>query len=357
MTESADKDQRTEFPTSKRIEEAREEGNLAVSREVSTWATFVAGLMVLGWFGPFLGRQMLVSLRVFLERPEQVSLEDGGLQNVLLGVLSSVGLSATLVFGVVLMGGTLGTMVQTDFYINPSRVELNAQRVFSLQGFKRLFSTDSLADLVRSFLKLVVMGYVVYRIMKPVVMEAEDLVGRELMSGMSYLHDEAMHLLIVLLVIITAIAVADWIYTRFQYFKSLRMTKQEVKDEHKQMEGDPMIKGRLRRIRLEKARRRMMAKVPEADVVITNPTHYAVALKYDNAKMDAPVLLAKGLDKLAERIRDMADENEIPIVSNPPLCRALYDTVELDEPIQPEHYRAVAEVISYVYKLKKKLVK
>ena len=357
MTESSDKDQKTEEPTGKRIEEAREEGNLAVSKEVATWTTFIGALMVVAWLGPILGRQIAVSLRIFLERPEQISLEDGGLQNMLLGVLTSVGLATTLVFGVMFLAGTLGTMVQTGFYMNPSRVKMDFKKVFSLQGVKRLFSLDSIADLVRSFLKMVVLGYIVYRVMRPVILESESLVGRELMSSIAFLQDEAIHLIVVLLVVITAIAVADWVYTRYQYFKNLRMTKQEVKDEYKQMEGDPMIKGRLRRIRLEKARRRMMAKVPEADVIITNPTHYAVALKYDNTKMEAPVLLAKGVDKIAERIRDMATEHDIPIVSNPPLCRALYDTVELDESIQPEQYRAVAEVISYVYKLKKKFQK
>lgn len=355
MTESADKDQRTEDPTSKRLDEAREEGNLAVSKEVSTWATFVGALLVVAWLGPFMGQQLLIGMRIFLERPEQISLEDGGLQNVMLGILSASGISITLVFGVMFLASTLGTMVQTGFYVNPARVKLDVEKVFSLQGMKRMFSTDALADLVRSFLKMVVMGYIVYRIMEPVVLQSEALVGRELMGSMAFLQDEAVHMIIVLMVVITMIAVADWVYTNYQYMKNLRMTKQEVKDEYKQMEGDPMIKGRLRRIRLEKARRRMMAKVPEADVVITNPTHYACALKYDNNKMEAPVMLAKGLDRLAERIRDMATEHEIPIVSNPPLCRALYDTVDLDEQIQPEHYRAVAEVISYVYKLKKKL--
>jgi flagellar biosynthetic protein FlhB len=158
-----------------------------------------------------------------------------------------------------------------------------------------------------------------------------------------------------LMLIITVIAIADIIYVRWSYFKSLRMTKQEVKDEHKQMEGDPMVRGRLRSIRLEKARRRMMAKVPNASVIVTNPTHYAIALEYDGSKMAAPVVTAKGVDNVAMRIRSVAEEHDIPIVSNPPLARTLYDTVELDDPIEPEQYRAVAEVISYVFKLKNKV--
>lgn len=180
------------------------------------------------------------------------------------------------------------------------------------------------------------------------------LISLGLTSAFQYLEDNAAHLITVLLVLITVIAVADILFTRYQYFKGLRMTKQEVKDEYKQTEGDPAIKGRLRNIRLEKARRRMMANVPTASVVITNPTHYAIALKYDGFKMAAPVLVAKGADRVALRIREVAEENEVPMISNPPLARALYDTVDLDQPITPEHYRAVAEVISYVYKLKNK---
>jgi flagellar biosynthetic protein FlhB len=157
-----------------------------------------------------------------------------------------------------------------------------------------------------------------------------------------------------LLLVFTVIAAADLFYTRWKYIHDLRMTKTEVKDEHKQQEGDPMIKGRLRQLRSEKARKRMMSAVPKADVIITNPTHYAVALQYDNRKMQAPVVIAKGINLIAERIRAIAEENRIPLVSNPPLSRALYETVEIDQSIPAQHYRAVAEVISYVYKLRKR---
>jgi flagellar biosynthetic protein FlhB len=173
------------------------------------------------------------------------------------------------------------------------------------------------------------------------------------MDSIAFLHKQAVHLVLVLLVVFTLIAAGDLFYQRYQYIKGLRMTKAEVKDEYKQQEGDPIIKSRLRQMRLEKARKRMMAQVPKADVVITNPTHYAVALKYDSGKMAAPTVLAKGIDRVAERIRELAEENKIALVSNPPLARALYDTVEIDKEIPAAHYRAVAEVISYVYKLKK----
>jgi flagellar biosynthetic protein FlhB len=170
---------------------------------------------------------------------------------------------------------------------------------------------------------------------------------------MAYMHREAVHLILILLLVFAVIAFGDFFYQRWHYIKTLRMSKVEVKDEYKQQEGDPMIKSRLRSIRLEKARKRMMAAVPRADVVVTNPTHYAIALEYDNKRMVAPIVLAKGVDRIAERIREIALENNIPLVSNPPLARALHDTVEIDQQIPTQHYRAVAEIISYVYKLKK----
>ena len=169
------------------------------------------------------------------------------------------------------------------------------------------------------------------------------------------MHDMAIVLIFATVAVMTAIAALDYLYQRHAFIKQMKMTKQEVKDEHKQSEGDPIIKSRIRRLRLERARQRMMAAVPRADVVITNPTHYAVALEYKMEEMPSPKLIAKGIDELAQRIREVAEENDIPVVENPPLARALYSAVDLDEEIPPEHYKAVAEVIGYVMRLKGKL--
>lgn len=350
----ADQDQKTEEPTGRRLGEAREKGNLAISREMSSWFMIVGILLLVTWFGPALASSMKISLAVFLEKPHQISLEGGGLQNALMGVVTASTFSAILAFGILLIAAVLGTMIQTDFYVGGGKLKLDISKLSPMKGIQNIFSMNSISELVKSFFKLVVLGYLSYAVLKPVFIEMPLLITFSLTTAFDFLHDNAVHLITVLLVLITVIAVADILYTRYQYFKGLRMTKQEVKDEYKQTEGDPMIKGRLRNIRLEKARRRMMANVPTASVVITNPTHYAIALKYDGFKMAAPVLVAKGADRIALRIREVAEEHEVPMISNPPLARALYDTVDLDQPITPEHYRAVAEVISYVYKLKNK---
>lgn len=351
----SDKDQKTEAPTGKRLDEAREKGRLPVSREVSSWAIFLTILISVGWLFPIMGPQLIANLRPFLEKPDQFSLEQGGLQSLLFKLLLHIGLATGTVFGLLLLAAILSIGLQTGFYVNVSRLQPDFTKLSFITGIKNLFSISTVVEFIKSIAKLVIIGGISLLIFIPLIKHLPEYAGRDLMDIMKFSNTEIFHLITILLVIVTLIAISDLIFQRYNYYKSLRMTKQEVKDEHKQTEGDPMIKSRLRQIRLEKARRRMMAQVPKADVIITNPTHYAVALQYDNTRMAAPVLLAKGTDRVAERIREVAETNNIPLVSNPPLARALHETVEIDEAIKPEHYRAVAEVISYVYKLRKKM--
>jgi flagellar biosynthetic protein FlhB len=350
-----DQDQKTEEPTGKRLDEARERGQLPISREMSTWTVFVGVLLVVAYLGAGMARDMLAGLRVFMEMPHAINLEGPGFQTALAGIMVRRGLATVLVFGVLFAAAVLGTGLQTGFYATTERLNPDFSRVSPLHGLKRLFSKDSLAELLKSIVKLVVIIVIMGFVFAPLMDILPLYAGRSLTEVLGFLHREAVHVIVILMLIITLIAVADLLYQRFTYFRNLRMTRQEIRDEHKQMEGDPMIKSRLRGIRLEKARKRMMAQVPKADVVVTNPTHYAVALQYDGMKMAAPVVVAKGADRIALRIREVADEHAVPLVSNPPLARALYDTVDVDQAVTPQHYRAVAEVISYVYKLKKKV--
>jgi flagellar biosynthesis protein FlhB len=354
MAES-DQEQKTEDPSDKRIEEARDEGQLPVSREMATWFLFIATLIVIAWLVPGMSLRMAASMRPFLESSHAISLEGGGIQRALGNVMTEIGVATAITYALLAAAVIIGTMLQTGFYFNTARLKFDVTKISPLNGFRTLFSVRSLVEFGKSFFKLVVIGLVAVCVFWPLIDKLPFFVGHDLTLSLQFLHKEAIHLIVIMMLVITLIAVTDLLYQRFSYFRGLRMTKQEVKDEHKQMEGDPMIKSRLRAIRLEKARRRMMAQVPKADVVITNPTHYAVALAYDNKKFAAPMVVAKGINLIAERIRAMAEEHDVPLVSNPPLARALYDTVEVDDIIAPAHYRAVAEVISYVYKLKKKV--
>jgi flagellar biosynthetic protein FlhB len=209
-------------------------------------------------------------------------------------------------------------------------------------------------EFIKSLLKISIVGVVAVTLMMPHFYSVEQYAGQPVSGLVTDIKSMALELMSAVIAVMTIVALVDLIFQRREFMKKMMMSRQELKDEYKQSEGDPMIKGRLRQLRMDKARRRMMQNVPKADVVITNPTHYAVALQYEPSDMNAPVVLAKGTDLIALRIREVAEENKISIIQNPPLARALFTSVEIDEEVPAEHYRAVAEIISYVFKLKKK---
>lgn len=354
MAEEEDQDQKTEDPTQKRLEESREEGQLPISREVGTWFMFVGMIVTLAVMGPMLGGSMARTLRVFFEKPHQLRVEDQGVQRVLGQVLLDLGFPMALIFLLLLVLALAGTMIQTGFFIAPNILKFDLMRLSPLEGLKRIFSKTSLVEFAKGLVKVGALAYVAWGVIKPIVAAIETYEGHDMMFIAEAIRSQSIRLILVMMVMMTLIAAVDYFYQRYTWYQKLRMSKTEVRDEHKQSEGDPMIKARLRQIRMEKSRKRMMAQVPNADVIITNPTHFAIALKYDPGKMNAPTVLAKGADLIAQRIRELAAEHDIPLVSNPPLARTLYQTVDIDEEIPAQHYRAVAEIISYVYKLKKK---
>ncbi|MER2520453.1 MAG: flagellar biosynthesis protein FlhB [Bdellovibrionales bacterium] len=349
-----DQDQKTEQPTSKRLDEAREKGQLPISREIAAWMSFAGIVLIVAGLSQGVEKNVAMFLRSFIEYPHAIRLDIAGLQNLLFVSVVRITVGVGICFAVMIVAAVAGIMLQTGFFASTALLKPDFARLSPMNGIKRLISMNALVELLKSFVKLVVLGFATYVTLKPLIYKMETLPGVPLLNSMALLQEEAVDILILLLVVFTFVAVGDLLYKRYEYMKNLRMTKTEVKDEFKQQEGDPVVKGRLRQIRMEKARKRMMAQVPKADVVITNPTHYAIALQYDNTKMAAPILLAKGVDQVAVRIRELAQESNVPLVSNPPLARVLYETVDLDESIPPQHYRAVAEIISYVYKLKRK---
>jgi flagellar biosynthetic protein FlhB len=349
-----DKDDKTEAPSGKRLGEAREHGQLPISREVAMWVSLLGVLTVISMVVPTIMRQMAVFLRGFLESPHMYALDEDSVQSLFFSIFGQIALIAGIAFALMVSAIVLGFMIQTGFFFAPDLLKLDFMRLTPMRGLKRLFSLSSLVELGKSLGKMAFLGGMAFLVLRPIADEAPGYMGMPLDVILAFLQHKVIHLIEMLLLVFTAIAALDFFYSRFQYIRNLRMTKTEVKDEFKQQEGDPMIKSRLRSMRIERSRKRMMAQVPKADVVITNPTHYAVALQYDTKKMAAPTVVAKGINLIALRIREVAEENRIPLVSNPPLARALHDTVEVDQQIPTQHYRAVAEIISYVYKLKKR---
>lgn len=351
-----DQDQKTEDPTGKRLSEAREKGQLPISREVPAWTLFAGILITFTWLGLPTFENLMREVRVFIEMPDMIRVDDRGFQAVIYTAILKATYSSWLVLLMLAAATILGYLSQNGLFYSFDLLKFDWARLSWVAGVKRIFSMNALFEFGKGTLKFLFLGFLSYIALKPAIDGVLTYADHPLMEILAYIHDQSVHLIAVLLGAFTVIAVADLFYRRYEYIKNLKMTKTEVKDEYKQQEGDPNVKSRLRQLRMEKARKRMMANVPKADVVITNPTHYAVALRYDSEKHGAPVVVAKGINLIADKIREIAEESRVPLVSNPPLARALHDTVELDRAIPPEHFKAVAEIISYVYKLKKRKI-
>jgi flagellar biosynthetic protein FlhB len=348
--------EKTEEPTARKLSKAREKGDLARSQEVSSWFSILSFAAITAFFFPSVVVDYGDILGAILMRAHDYPLDIGQLtetsKELLWSVLAALAVPAVIVLAAALASG----LMQTGgllFTAQPIKPEL--QKIGFKRGFKKMFSLNALMEFLKGIAKIVIVSAVLLYVIWPDRDQIVGLVRVEVPVFAEILRTEILKVLVAVLVVMTLIAIIDTTYQRYSHRKKLRMTKQETRDENKETEGDPKIKNRLRRIRIERARQRIMAAVPHADVVITNPTHYAVALKYDQASMAAPRLTAKGVDVLALRIREVARENGIPIVENPPLARALHGGIELDQEISGEHYKAVAEVIGYVMRVHGKL--
>jgi flagellar biosynthetic protein FlhB len=352
MSEQPDDAQKTEEPTAKRLRDARSKGQVAVSREINTWVLlFGTGLMIALLF-PSLMRDLTAIFVAFIERPHELLADAGGLGNVLSTLVMEIALILALPMAILFVIALVAGIAQTGINFATKPIEPELSKISPLKGLQRLFSAKQLVEFLKGIFKIVIVGFVGTILLLPEIGRLDTLPSMSMGELMTEIDALILRIFIGILAILFVIAVADLIFQRMQHIKQLRMTKQEVKEEFKNTEGDPQVKGRLRQIRRQRSRERMMQAVPTADVVVTNPTHFAVALAYKPEEMEAPVLVAKGQDFLAQRIRGVAEENDVPIVENPPLARALYAGVDLDQEVPSEHYEAVAQVISYVFNLK-----
>ncbi len=353
MAES-EKDQRTQEPTSKRLEDARKRGEVAMAPEMRHAAMLIGALVVTGG----LGASAFAGLSTMLVRlwgdADEFRVDPEGAQSLMTGIALHFLWSLLPVFGVLVACAIGIGFLQGPFTISWTRLSPKWSKFNPVSGLGRLFGKRALIEFSKTLAKFSGIAFVVMTVLRPRLVGLDQLVGYTpgaLAHAAGSLMFEAVR---AAAISVAVLAMADFIYQRRAFLQRMRMTLQEVKDEHKQSDGDPKIKAKIRQIQMQRSRRRMMAAVPTASVIVTNPTHYAVALKYDHGQMAAPLVVAKGVDAIALKIREIAKEANVPIVESPPLARALFASVEIDRPIPIEHYAAVAEIIGYVMRLAKK---
>lgn len=344
--------EKTEEPSQRRLDEALERGDVVKSQEVNTWFVIGGATLVLMMFSGSASTTLTTTMRGLISNAHLVRVDGPALPLLFQQIGTELIAAIALPFLVLLLAAIGGNMIQHRLVWTFDSIMPKFSKISPMAGFKRLFSMQSVANLAKGLMKIVVIGTVLSALMWPERDHMEALITLDLAALLPFTLKLALKLMGATVAMLAIVAAADYLFQYRSWHERQKMSLQELKDEFKNTEGDPHVKGRLKQLRQVRMKKRMMANVPKASVVITNPTHYAVALQYERG-MDAPVCVAKGMDALALKIREIATENSIPIVENPPLARALHATVEIDDEIPPEHYKAVAEVIGYVMKLRK----
>lgn len=341
-------EEKTEEPTSKKIEDARKEGNVPKSQDLSGFITLVVALVLVFVMMPFIGKQLIFLYHYYQSLIGVEFTKELFYQIVITSTFRTLMMILPISVSIAI-AGVIGSVMQFGFIFTTKPLEFNLNKINPISGFKKLFSIKKLIESVKIILKVSLVFVVAFYFLLSFVKDLPQTLLFTMFSQLLWLREKIMILAAVMLMLFLIISLLDVLLVRFQYFKDLRMSKQEIKDEYKQMEGDPQVKGKIRSLQRQMAQRRMMQDIPVADVVITNPTHYAVALRYDKTKENAPVVLAKGVDYLALKIRSIAMQNQVPIIENPPLARELYKVCDLQDEIPANLYKAVAEVLSFVY--------
>jgi len=351
VAEGGDK---SEEPTPHRLREAREKGQVAKSREITVAFVLLLSYFLFKYLGEFMWLNLTSSASaIFQLIPEARDFNLSLAGYTLLLALRGLALVVLPIFGIAWIATFIAEAMQTGFVFSLDPLTPKIERLNPLEGFKKMFSLQGLVELVKSLFKIIVVFYIAWNAAKEelpfIVILIEAQPWDAIVLGGSIVYKIAIRVGMFYI----AVAILDYLYRRWEYMRNLKMTRQEVKEEYKRLEGDPMVKQRMRDLQRQVAMSRMMGAVPQADVVVTNPTHVAVALKYETARMKAPLLLAKGERKIAEEIRRIAEAHEITIVQNEPLARSIYRTTRVNQEVPSELYQAVAEVLAYVYKIKR----
>ena len=352
VAEDEDEASKTEEPSERKISKAKEEGDIAISQDAKSFIMLTGMLFVVWLIIPLMGKMFYDYFGKFILVPETIPTDSRHLRllffNCFVDLIKILGIP----LAIFMVLGIAASLMQTGFIYAPKKLMPDWNRLNIFAALTKFINMKKIVESLKGIMKIAVISWIAIVVLTPYLSKSELMPDMATQHILKLIHHIVILLIFTVVIAVLVIAVADYAYQRYSHLKKLRMTKQEVKDEYKQTEGDPLVKSRIRQIRMERARHRMMENVPKSDVVIVNPTHYAVALQYKMETMDAPVVVAKGLDNLALRIKALAEENDVPIVENPPLARALFASVEIDQAIPPEHFKAVAEVIGYVMQLK-----
>lgn len=349
----ADDAEKTEEPTPKKIEDAKKEGNVPRSQDASGFVTLTiavgATFALLGFINFRLEKLYIYYHSLMGTELTKNVIFDIGLTSLKEMLLMIVPLSL-----LVAVSGIIAGVLQFGFNFTTKPLEPKLEKIDPIKGFGKLFSMKKLVEGIKITAKVMIIFAIAFYFLIEFTKELTTVISYPLIAQLTWLRDKIIILVVVMLILFFILALIDLLIVRFQYFRDLRMSKQEIKDEYKNMEGDPQVKARIKRVQMEMAQKRMMQDIPSADVIITNPTHYSVAIRYDKNRENAPRIVAKGVDHLALKIREIGRENLIQIVENPPLARELYKSCDIDTLIPDTLYKAVAEVLAFVYQAKRK---
>ena len=342
--------EKTEDPTAKRQSDARAEGNIPRSQELSSTFVLLAGFWSLKVFGGYIYNEITVYF-TYIYNHLNTTVDTETVMRLFLGIIILLGKTAFPILLIIMIFGLSVSLYQVGINFTTKPLELKFSWLNPINGFGRIFSKKSLVELLKSILKIIIIGYFIFSYLKDQILQMPKLLYLDINASLPLISDIILTLAFKVIGVIFVLSVFDYAYQKWDHFQSLKMSKDEVKEEFKQQEGDPQIKGKIKQKQRQMAMARMMQEVPKADVIVTNPTHFAVALKYQKG-MKAPEVIAKGQDYVAQRIKDVAREAGVAIIEDKPLARALYAAVEIGEMVPPELYKSVAEVLAYVYRLK-----
>lgn len=352
MAEGAEQEDKTEEPSLRKLEQAHEKGDVPKSQEVGAWFVISASALAMGLLAPSAAGSLTTWLRGLIAGSGTFPVDGERLESLWREIGLTMAAVLLLPLGLLFLAGLAGNLIQHRPVWSLEPLKPKGSKISPLAGFKRLFSPESLLNFVKGLLKIAFVSGMMVILLWPEVDQLDTIVATDIAELLPFTLDIAMKLMIAVAAFMAVVAGLDFLWQRQRWLKRQRMSFREIKEEFRQTEGDPLVRAKIRQLRMQRGRRRMMAQVPEASVIITNPTHYAVALKYEDG-MPAPRCVAKGVDATAQRIRAIAVENDIPVVENPPLARSLYAQVDLDAVIPEEHYRAVAEIIGYVMRMRR----